>query len=60
MEKQLNRFCRMLRRTVRRYLDDKKHRKEFEKWYLDKYGKPYEWKKEHNGISNDANKEREE
>ena len=45
MEKQLNSFCRMLRRTVRRYLDDKKHRKDFEKWYLDKYGKPYKWKK---------------
>lgn len=44
-EKRLNSFCRNLRRTVRRYLDNPDHRREFEEWYLQKYGKPYQWKK---------------
>lgn len=43
--KQMNSFCRELRRRVRKYLDDGKHRKEFEEWYLEKYGKPYQWRK---------------
>lgn len=45
VQKRLNSFARELRRRVRKYLDDREHRKEFEKWYLRKYGKPYEWKK---------------
>jgi hypothetical protein len=46
VQKRLNSFCRNLRRTVRCYLDDPEHRQEFEDWYLRKYGKPYQWKKE--------------
>lgn len=40
-----NSFSRELCRTVRRYLADPVHRKEFEEWHLQKYGKPYHWKK---------------
>lgn len=29
---------------VRAYFDDENHRREFEAWYLEQYGKPYEWK----------------
>lgn len=29
---------------VREYFKDQEHRKEFERWYLKKYGKPYVWK----------------
>ena len=44
-EKRMVSFCRELRRRVYSYLQDKEHRKEFEQWYLDRDGKPYEWKK---------------
>lgn len=43
--KRMNSFCRELLKKVLDYLQDEEHRKEFEKWYLQKYGKPYEWKK---------------
>ena len=42
----MNSFCRELRRRVRRYYADREHRKEFEEWYFQKYGKQYQWKKE--------------
>lgn len=45
-EKRMNSFARELRRRVRRYLDDREHRREFEEWFLRKYGKQYQWKKE--------------
>ena len=34
----------LLAQEVREYFKDPEHRKEFERWYLEKYGKPYEWK----------------
>lgn len=45
VQKRLNSFARELRRRVRKYLDDREHRREFEEWFLQKYGKPYQWKK---------------
>lgn len=41
---QLNAMGRTLARTVREYFKDPAHRREFEAWYLDRYGKPYVWK----------------
>ena len=35
---------RLLAHTVSRYLEDKEHRREFEKWYFEKYGTEYQWK----------------
>lgn len=46
VQKRMNSFCRELRRRVRRYYADREHRKEFEEWYFQKYGKQYQWKKE--------------
>ena len=37
-------FALLLAQEVREYFKDPEHRKEFERWYLKKYGKPYEWK----------------
>lgn len=34
----------LLAQEVREYFKDPEHRKEFERWYLEKYGLPYEWK----------------
>lgn len=45
IQKVTNSFSRELRRRVRNYLNDREHREEFETWYLQKYGKPYQWKK---------------
>lgn len=33
----------LLARSVREYFKDEKNRKEFEHWYEQRYGKPYEW-----------------
>lgn len=38
-------MSRLLVSMVSQYLKDKEHRREFESWYLRKYGKPYQWKK---------------
>jgi len=38
-------FCRYLYKTVWNYLQDAEHQKQFEEWYLEKYGKPYQWKR---------------
>ena len=38
-------FARALVRTVRAYYRDPAHRAEFEAWYLERYGKPYQWNK---------------
>lgn len=35
----------LLVQRVRDYFKDSNHRKEFEQWYLKKYGTPYEWAK---------------
>ena len=36
-------FASLLARSVREFFRDEQHRKEFEEWYLNKYGKPYVW-----------------
>ena len=36
-------FASLLARSVREFFQDEQHRKEFEEWYLKKYGKPYVW-----------------
>lgn len=41
-------MSRLLVKTVSRYLQDKEHRREFEEWYFQTYGKKYEWKKRRN------------
>lgn len=33
----------LLAQTVREYFKDEGHRKDFEAWYMGKYGKPYQW-----------------
>ena len=33
-----------LLREVKEYFQDLDHRKQFEEWYLKKYGEPYDWK----------------
>lgn len=37
-------FALLLAQEVREYFKDPEHRKDFEQWYLKKYGKPYVWK----------------
>lgn len=39
----LKSYSRNIRRRVYEYLTDKDHRREFEEWYLKKYGKKYKW-----------------
>jgi hypothetical protein len=34
-----------LAEKVRGFYKNEQHRKEFELWYKQKYGKPYQWKK---------------
>lgn len=36
-------FASLLARSVREFFQVEQHRKEFEEWYLKKYGKPYVW-----------------
>ena len=43
-KEKMNRLARILYRTVHRYYEDPRHRKEFEEWYLKEYGTPYHWK----------------
>ncbi len=33
----------LIAQNVRDYFKNEEHRKEFEVWYLSKYGKPYQW-----------------
>lgn len=40
-----NSLGRILARTVSHYFEDKEHRREFEAWYEETYGKKYVWKK---------------
>ena len=58
----LKQFAQILARTVQDYMQDPEHRREFEKWYLKEYGKPYVWKtladKENERKSNYDNDER--
>lgn len=44
MDKQLKELSRDLCRIVGDSLRDESKRKDFEQWYLKRYGKPYVWK----------------
>lgn len=35
----------LLQDRVQTYFQNKENRKKFEKWYKEKYGKPYKWRK---------------
>jgi len=37
--------CSILVKKVKEYFQDEAHCKDFEKWYRNKYGKDYVWKK---------------
>jgi hypothetical protein len=37
-------LARILARKVTDYLQDPVHKREFENWYRQKYGKEYEWR----------------
>ena len=37
-------------RKVFKCLQNKENRRDFEEWYLKKYGKPYEWRKHNESI----------
>ena len=39
------RIGRLLFKTVSRYLEEEEHRREFEKWYFEKHGVEYQWKR---------------
>lgn len=41
------RIGRLLSKTVHQYLSDKTHRRDFERWYRERYGVEYQWK---NGV----------
>lgn len=43
VEGQAKAFASLLARSVREFFQDERHRKEFEEWYLKKYGKPHVW-----------------
>lgn len=43
VEGQEKAFASLHARSVHEFFRDKQHRKEFEEWYLKKYGKPYVW-----------------
>lgn len=42
-----NPICDVLMSKVREYFRDEEHRKAFEEWYRQKYGKEYEWRDAH-------------
>lgn len=46
-------FCTILAKKVEAYFQDKEHQKEFEEWYLKKYGKRFEGGYYHEGKKND-------
>lgn len=37
---------RLVCRAARAYFENEEHRRAFEEWYLQNYGKPYVWKGE--------------
>lgn len=43
-DQRLTELSRDICRIIADYLRDESHKKEFEEWYLKKYGKPYAWK----------------
>ena len=40
---ELNTLCSLLTQRAKAYYQDPEHRKEFETWFKEKYGKDYEW-----------------
>lgn len=38
-------FARYIARAVQDYFKDDEHKREFEEYYLEKYGREYHWKK---------------
>ena len=42
--KQAKAFSSLLARSVREFFKDEVNRKQFESWYEQKYGTPYQWK----------------
>ena len=42
-------FCTILAKKVEAYFQDEENRKRVEEWYRQKYGKEYDWRKNHNG-----------
>jgi len=47
-DKILNEIGKTLCHTIKKYFESKENRKAFEKWYQEKYHKPYKWKREVN------------
>lgn len=45
-EEKLKTVCSSIARAVQKYLASEEHRKEFERWYEERYGKSYEWRKQ--------------
>lgn len=43
---ELRSVCFMIAKAVQRYMVDEEHRKEFERWYEERYGRKYEWRKQ--------------
>lgn len=37
-------LCPILMKKVEEYFQDEEHKRQFEEWYRQKYGKDYEWK----------------
>ena len=44
MELNRSRALKLIRVNISISLKNEENRKEFEKWYLEKYGRPYIWK----------------
>lgn len=44
MSLEMGALCSLLIQRVKEYFQDPEHRKEFEEWYKEEYGKNYEWR----------------
>lgn len=45
-EVKLKTTCSAIARAVQKYMADEEHRKEFERWYEERYKRKYEWRKQ--------------
>lgn len=45
MSLEMNALCSVLIEEVKAYYQDPEHRKEFERWYKETYGKDHEWRR---------------
>lgn len=45
----LENLARLVAERVLIYFEDEEHRREFEKYYFEKYNKPYQWSKTKGG-----------